>query len=364
MPRIVDGIIPDSPNNPVARAVAASGDIPQVRVAAAAPQVRVASATPAVHVAGSPPKVIPKVATAVPRVAEAAPVAQAVPVVAQAVPVAAAKAPTAAAVPAASVPQVRVAEATPTASVPQVRAATAVPAAAIPAAAVPQVRAAAAVAAAPVAGTTIRAASPVKAEAKPAAKGVAQPAVKAPARVDHTVKEEDTHHPLKWLCIGLSVVIFIVVVVNYFMVDMPLTSSLAKSKYSNVGVYGHLGAFMQPNVLVIHIPASATVSPETLTDFLVTLAHSTPDAPFSGEPFTRVALTSEWTAQYSFSGYSWKELGDMANASNSERKDEILTRMADASGQPLIESTLNEQAQATQRTIVWAAFVNKFAKEQ
>jgi len=317
VPRIVDGIIPDSPNNPVARAVAASGDIPQVRVAAAVPQVRVAAA-PAMHVAGSPPKVIPKVATAVPQVR----VAEAAPVIAQ----------PAAVVPAASVPQVRVAAAVPAANVPQVRAAAVVPAT--------------------VAGSPIRAATPVKV------------ATKAAAPVDHTVKQDDANHPMKWLCIGLGGLIALVIIVNYFMVDMPLTSSLAKTKYSNVGVYGHLGAFMQPSVMVIHIPASATVTPDTLTDFLVALAHSTPNSPLSGEPYTRIALTSGWTAEYSFSGYSWKELGDMANASDAERKDDILTRMGDAAGSPLIESTLNEQTQASQRQIIWAAFVNKFAKGQ
>ena len=54
----------------------------------------------------------------------------------------------------------------------------------------------------------------------------------------------------------------------------------------------------------------------------------------------------------------------MANASDAERKDDILTRMGDAAGSPLIESTLNEQTQASQRQIIWAAFVNKFAKGQ
>ena len=190
----------------------------------------------------------------------------------------------------------------------------------------------------------------------------AVPAHDAEAPVDHRVKEKDPHHPLKWLCIGLGIVIALIVIVNYFLVDMPAGfQPVARPVIPTLVPTAISARSCSRSVLIIHVPASAALTPDTLTDFLVALAHSTPNSPFSGEPFTRVALTSGWTAQYSFSGYSWKELGDMANAPDSERKGEIMTRMDDASGQSILpESTLNDQAQASQREIVWAAFVNHF----
>jgi hypothetical protein len=309
-PRIVDGIIPESPGGPVARAIAASGDIPKVRVAPAdsnVPQVAVAAgaATPHVRVAGSPPKVIPKIASA-------------------------------------ATPQVRIAESSPEQG------------AQIPVAAtVPHVRVA--VASSETLKVRVKAAAPT-ARVAPVAARMQEP-------VDHRIADDSGSHPLKWVCIGLGVLILLVLAGNYLLVDQPLTSNLAKTHYSGVTVYAHLGAFMQPNVLVIHIPPSASVTPETLTDFLVTLAHSTPDSPLTGEPFARVALTSGWTGQYSFSGYSWKELGDMANQSEDQRKEDIMTRMDYANGQSILpESTMNQEAQQAQRDVIWGAFVAQFAK--
>ena len=174
--------------------------------------------------------------------------------------------------------------------------------------------------------------------------------------------EEETFHPFKWICIGLGVLILLVLGGNYLLVDQPLVSNMAQTPYSNVTVYAHLGAFMQPNVLVIHIPASPAITPDNLTDFLATLARNTPQNPISHEPFERVALTSGWMAQYSFSGYSWKELGDMRHESGAQRKEFLMDQMGDAGGQPLMpESTLNEAMQKAMRDQVWETFEAHFA---
>jgi hypothetical protein len=130
-------------------------------------------------------------------------------------------------------------------------------------------------------------------------------------------------------------------------------------------VYAHLGAFMQPNVMVIHIPASSTITPDNLTDFLVALARSTPENPITRDLFTRVALTSGWTAQYSFSGYSWKQLGNMRHEGAAQRKEFLMIQMSDAGGQPLMpESRLNETAQQAKRDMVWDAFVAHFSAKR
>jgi hypothetical protein len=51
----------------------------------------------------------------------------------------------------------------------------------------------------------------------------------------------------------------------------------------------------------------------------------------------------------------------MANATSEQRKDDIMSRMADANGQPILgESTLNEEAKESLRESAWAGFVSQF----
>jgi hypothetical protein len=120
---------------------------------------------------------------------------------------------------------------------------------------------------------------------------------------------------------------------------------------------------VQPNVVVIHIPEGAEVTEAQLPEFLVSLAESTPENPVTHGLFTRVALTSAWKAQYSFSGYAWKELGDMGRDKDAQRKDFILDQVGDAAGDPLVEeSTLKEDAQAARREAVWKSFAAHFSR--
>jgi hypothetical protein len=175
------------------------------------------------------------------------------------------------------------------------------------------------------------------------------------------VAEEEGFHLFKWIFMGLGALILLVLGANYLLVDAPLVSNMGQTSFPTVPVYAHFGAFMQPNVMVIHILPSEKITPDNFPKFLVELAHSTPQNPITHDLFTRVALTSGWTAQYSFSGYSWKELGDMGRDDPAQRKEFLLAQMGDASGQSLVpESTLNEQAQQTVRDNVWRNFVAKF----
>ena len=179
------------------------------------------------------------------------------------------------------------------------------------------------------------------------------------------VKEDHEAHPLKWVCIGLSILLLVVLGGNYFLVDKPLVSNLSETSFANDIVYAHLGAFMQPNVMVIHIPHSEKITPANLTKFLAALAHSTPLSPVSRDLYSRVALTVGWTAQYSFSGYGWKELGDMENEDEAQRKEFLMDQMDDAGGQPLMpETTLNEQVRQSKRDQVWNDFVTYFTANQ
>jgi hypothetical protein len=236
----------------------------------------------------------------------------------------------------ASIPKVRVAAAS--ASIPQVRVAAV-------SASIPKVRVAAVSTETP----TIRAATPVPVH----------------STGNLAVKKDEASHPLKGVCIGLGILILLVFGGNYLLVDQPLVSNLSQTSYSNVGVFGHFGAFVQPNAMVIHIPASSKITPDNLTDFLVALARSTPQDPITRDLFERIALTSGWTAQYSFSGYTWKQLGGMGQEGEAQRKEFLLAQMNDASGQSLMpESTLSEAAQQAAREQVWETFVAQFTAKR
>ena len=208
------------------------------------------------------------------------------------------------------------------------------------------------VATAPVAAPHVRVAE------TPAARVVAPAPVVAHPTGDLVVKRDANSRWLKRICIGLGIFIALIFGGNYFVVDRPLVSSLGSTSYFNVGVYAHLGAFMQPNVIVIHIPASSTITSDNLTDFLVSLARSTPQNPITGSLFDRVAITSGWTVQYSFSGGAWKSLGE---ESEGQRKEFLLDQMDDASGQPLLsKSASNDATRQAEREKIWDAFVAHF----
>jgi len=216
----------------------------------------------------------------------------------------------------------------------------------------------------------VRAAAVVLKAQKPrvagaAATAAARQAALAPGRFAGSleVKQEDHFHPLKWLCIGLGSFLALVLVTNYLLVDQPLVSKFNQVSDSNVTVFAHLGAFVQPNVMIIHIPASSKITENNLPDILTALARSSPSNPVTGDLFARVAITSGWTAQYSFSASSWKDLGAQDQETETHRKDYLLAHLDDANGQPLIlASTLNEDAQKAAHEQIWKALVAHFAK--
>jgi hypothetical protein len=176
-------------------------------------------------------------------------------------------------------------------------------------------------------------------------------------------EHKEDFHLFKWVCIGLGAVIFIIIGLNVLFEDEPVVSGMGQTPYSGVREFAHLGAFVQPDVLVIHIPTSAKLTPDNIPDFLSALARSTPRNPITGNLFERVALTSGWTAQYSFSGYSWKELGQMTGQDDGDqRKEFIITQMNDAAGGSLLpSSTLSPESQESRRDTVWKTFVAHFS---
>jgi hypothetical protein len=202
-----------------------------------------------------------------------------------------------------------------------------------------------------------------------AAPGATPPAETAPTPepdsvLVHPEEHEEGFPAIKWLCIALGALLGMVLAGNYFMVDWPFRSNFARTPYASVFVYAHYGAFVQPNVVVIHIPASAKLTPDNITDFLAALAASTPKNPITGDYFERVALTSGWVSQYSFAGSAWKELGDMQHESAEDREIQILSAGTDAAGKPLLEeeTTLGDEAREARRERAWKAFVGSFTQ--
>jgi len=266
----------------------------------------------------------------------------------------------------AGAPKVKVAAAQPQAQVPTVAGATPKVKVAIAASGTPQARVPT-VAGAP--KVKVAAASPAMQKprvAAAAATAAAREAAVAPGRFQGAleVKQEDHSHPVKWLCIGLGIFVALVLLLNFTLVDYPLTSKFGKTSYSDVTVFAHFGAFMQPNVIVIHIPASNKITEENLPDILIALARSSPGNPITGNLYSRVAITSGWTAQYSFSGDSWKALANEDQETEDQRKDFLMGQMDGPGGESLLpESTLNVEAQKTRREQTWKAFVAHFARE-
>jgi len=211
------------------------------------------------------------------------------------------------------------------------------------------------------------AARPARAQAAPTVMAASAAKAAAPAVAkSYVVKEEADHaHPMKWVCVVLGALIVLALGTNYFLVERPFAQKMGQTPYAGAPVYAHLGAFVQPNVIVIHIPVSKKVTADNLIDFLVNLAASTPSSPFSDDGYDRVALTSGWTAQYTFSGYNWMKLGDMTKESNAAREEFLLSQLSDARGDSLEQhSTLNAAAQEAARDQLWQSFVANFTAKQ
>ncbi|MCE0497821.1 MAG: hypothetical protein LV481_07750 [Methylacidiphilales bacterium] len=191
-----------------------------------------------------------------------------------------------------------------------------------------------------------------------------RPVIHAAPETDLLVGQERGFRFMKWICIILTVLILAAVGVNYLLVDQPLVSRMSQTTYANVPVYAHLGAFVQPDALIIHVPVSSAVTSANLVDFLQVLAHSTPKAPGGGNTFDDVSLTTGWAGHYSFTGYAWKEFGDMADANEEQKQAFLLDQLKDTSGQSLVssEGALEPAAQQAERDKVWAEFVAYFTQ--
>ena len=189
----------------------------------------------------------------------------------------------------------------------------------------------------------------------------ARPIVQTVQRVksgkELVVKEEPSFSFFKFFVMALGLAVVGVVGANYVLVSQPLSSNLLKTNFATTPVYAHLGAFFQPDTVIIHLRPSSNVNSKNLANFLTNLAQSTPTQPINQQPFSTVGLTSAWTSQFLMAGADWKTLGGMANATDDQQKDFILTHIRYPNGQPLVNPSHNvdpdSQAVTDRRNTGW-----------
>jgi hypothetical protein len=156
-------------------------------------------------------------------------------------------------------------------------------------------------------------------------------------RRNHRVEEDDhgfsyTKFVFGLLYLGVAAIIGL----NYLLVDKPFDAALAQSKYVLVPAHAHLGSFVQPNALIIHILPNQELTDHNFPDVLYTLAKGTPNQPFQDKPYEMVALTSRWFSQFAMRGPDWQQLGQMDSATSEQRKTFITDHLGNIAGEPLI----------------------------
>lgn len=134
----------------------------------------------------------------------------------------------------------------------------------------------------------------------------------------------------------LYLAVILVAGLNYLVVDKPLDETLAHSSFVLVPVHAHMGSFVQPNALVIHVLPNKELTTDNLQDFLQSVANSTPNQPFQEKPYEMVTFTSGWFSQFAMTGSNWKSLAAMTGAKSEDRRNFIADHLCNIAGQPLI----------------------------
>ena len=179
------------------------------------------------------------------------------------------------------------------------------------------------------------------------------------------VEEEGASSLVTTIFLTLAIGLGALAAFNYLEVQQPFHSNLAKTPFASVSAYAHLGSFVQPQALVVHVPPNAAIKESNLPDFLQALAQSTPVDAISSQPFKSVSLTPAWTAQYAFASNDWQALAQMGNATTAQRKDFIIGHVDHSTGQPMVEhpETMSPQQLSGTRAQVWQDLVASFASK-
>ena len=135
-------------------------------------------------------------------------------------------------------------------------------------AAAPAAAPAPAIAAVPVAAkAAIRASMPAKAAVSRTATAANNNARHAATYYSKPIEEHHEFPVFKVLFVVLGAIIAALVGVNYCLVDQPFRQNLAKTPFANVQAHAHLGAFVQPGVMLIHIIPTEEITSDNFADF-------------------------------------------------------------------------------------------------
>jgi hypothetical protein len=212
------------------------------------------------------------------------------------------------------------------------------------------------------------AATPVRAAA-----AAAQPSVRSAAtdRGGHAATyyskpmEEHNEFPIfKILFVVLGLLIAALVGVNYFLVDQPFQKNFSKTAFGKVQAYAHLAAFVQPNVLLIHVMPSDQVNSDNFADLLTALTQSAPRQAIAGKQFSTISLTSAWRGQYAIPAEDWETFADMSGFTPEQKREFVLNHLERINGAPLIENYRNDTPEKRQarEDQVWKQLVSQFQK--
>jgi hypothetical protein len=175
--------------------------------------------------------------------------------------------------------------------------------------------------------------------------------------------EEHREFPIfKVLFTVLGLLIVALICVNYFLVDQPFRAALAKTSFSNIQAHAHLGAFAQPNTMLIHIVPNAALTDDNFADFLTALAQSAPRTVIAGKSITTLGLTSKWLSQYVITSDDWDGFADMSGYSLEEKKKFVLEHLEQADGAPIYVVKRNEKpdVQLANQNAAWDELVRDF----
>jgi hypothetical protein len=199
----------------------------------------------------------------------------------------------------------------------------------------------------------------------PAARAVAASAAQKGHAATYYSKPIQEHHEFpifKVLFVVLGVIIAALIGVNYCLVDQPFRQNMAKTPFYGIQTHAHLGAFVQPGVMLIHVIPNAEITSDNFADFLTALTQAAPRSAVVGQPFATIGLTSSWLGQYVITADDWNGFADMSGFTPEEKKEYVLGHLEQMNGDSLIPPIKNETetARRAREDQVWARLVNHF----
>jgi len=157
-------------------------------------------------------------------------------------------------------------------------------------------------------------------------------------------------------------ILFGIIIANYIVINSPLNQALALTPFKSVRVYAHLGGFVQPDTLVIHVLPDQGFNSSNFADFLAVLAKRTPLSPFTGKPFGAIGLSSSWRSQYMVAGTDWQQLGAMETTSSGDKEKFVTEHFIQMNGASLVYNRRRDDATvvATHEAKAWQALFANF----